>query len=110
MFEKLKARNVALAIWCFLAVALAILTDPDNQLIHSLPLGAGLIATITVLLRSFLYVAIYHICRKILFDYIDLEAVYNKVMADKSSVGIGLFVVAVAIIMLGCALLISASV
>lgn len=100
---KLRFRFKFMFLGFFLYVAVSLLTDPDSGIIQNLPMGAGTLATIVILLKSLLYVAMLHLSRRALADYIDFEVVYNKCMetsegAGKLAIAIGLMMVSVAIV------------
>lgn len=75
------------------------LSDPDVGIIQNLPLGASTVATVLILLKSFLYVTVLHMSRKALIDYIDLEEYFKK--AKQSAEGAGLAIVGVGLITIG---------
>lgn len=92
-----------------LALALLFISDPDNQIIQNMPFGAGFTATIILQMKAAISITLLHYTRKAMFDYIDLEDIYNLVFEQKDAVGAALFAVAVAIFVLSFAVLIAVS-
>jgi hypothetical protein len=91
---------VVLAIW--------MLTDPDLGIINNLPFGASTLATLVITIKAVIYVALLHLSRKALFDYIDMEYVFKKAM--NTSGGAGYVAVAMGIVCLAVSILIYAAV
>ena len=99
----MRLRNIYTIIGSVLVLLLWVLTDPDGGLLQHLTFGSSAIATIVILSKSILYVAVLHVTRKALFDYIDLGDLYDKAKetpqgAGLAIVGVGLFIVACAIV------------
>lgn len=94
---KMRFRFVYMAVFTALIILASFLGDPDSKLIQDIPMGAGFIATVLVTLRAVVYVAILHVSRKGLLDYIDLETFFKKALETPLSSSIAL--VAVSIIM-----------
>jgi hypothetical protein len=107
-FTDLRFRHVYMGLGTILFLVSYILTDPDLALLSSLSFGASTLATVIYLLKTVIYVAMLHISRKALFDYINLEQVYRK--ATESPAGAGYTMIAVAITMLAISLVITAAV
>ena len=104
--EPMRFRYVYMGIGSVLVILLALLTDPDSGFIQNLSVGVGIIATIAVLSKVVLHVAVLHLSRKALADYIDLEEYFLE--ARKSPQGAGLALIAVAIMMLSISIIIYA--
>ena len=102
----MRFRNVFLGFGSFVIALILLLTDPDSGvLLGFLPVGSSTITTFITLMSSILFVLVLHWSRKALFDYIDLEIVIKKAVESPQGaglvvVGIGLFVVAVSIVIL----------
>lgn len=82
-------------------------SDPDVGIIKHLPFGTNLTNTLLILIPVFLYFAVLHIGRKILYDYINLGAVYEKAM--ENPIGAGLIAIAMGITTLALAVVILAA-
>lgn len=106
--QKRRFRHTYMGIGSVLVILLMILSDPDLNIISGLPVGAGALATIIILVKSVLYVALLHISRKALLDYVDFEVVFKRAMG--SSEGAGSFAIAIGLIMISVALVIWAAV
>jgi hypothetical protein len=99
----MRFRNVYMGLGSSLVIFIWLLSDPDTGILQSLPMGASTIATLIISLKTVLYVAILHISRKALVDYLDLKSVFEKAVATSQGAGyvaiaIGLFNVAIAIV------------
>ena len=83
-----------------LVTALWLLTDPDLGLVTQLSFGAGLIATLVLLSKGILGPSLLYLTRKAMFDYkvADMEELGKK--AAESSVGAGLYAIAIALMCL----------
>lgn len=84
------------------------ITDPDLGLIQNLPFGGATLATLVFLSKAVLYVAMMHLSRRALIDYVDLEEYMNK--AKESPDGAARVVQAVSIFCVAIAILIYAAV
>lgn len=105
IFTDLRPRNLYTIYASILVLILMFLGDPDNRIITNLPYGAGFLATIITQIKVVIAIAILHFTRKAMFDYIDLGDLYDIVIESKNAiaaaiwlVGVGLFVVAFAIL------------
>lgn len=107
MFKKIRFRHLYMGLGSLIALAVYVATDPDLGLLNSLPVGASTVATLVVLLRSVYFIAMLHLSRRALFDYIDLERYFAK--AISTAQGAGLALVSVSIAMLAIALTIFAA-
>jgi len=76
----MRFRYVYMGVFTTLTMVLMVLTNPDNHLIQQLPFGAGLLATLVILMKSVLYIAVLHLSRKGLLDFIPLQKVLDKAM------------------------------
>jgi hypothetical protein len=101
-------RYVYIGIGTLLALLLLLISDPQSGLIENLPFGASTVANIVLLFRVIIYAALLHVTRKGLFDYIDLERVFNQ--AIRTSEGAGKVFIGMAIFCVGIAILINAAV
>jgi len=86
-----------MAIGGILVTLLWLLTDPDTGIIENLPIGASTIATLIILLKTVLYVALLHLSRRALIDYIDFKIYFLKAL--ESPEGAGYATIAISIIM-----------
>lgn len=105
---KLRFRYVYMLLGSILTLSALFITSPDQTFLSDLSYGASFIATIVLMLRAVLYVAILHFSRKALFDYIDLEELYLKAKTEPLAAAVGM--VAIAISLIPVALLIVAAV
>jgi hypothetical protein len=97
--KKISFRFVYMIFFGLLLTAATLLTE---ERMVKLPFGAGMTTDMLYTLRTVVYVALMHVSRRALVDYIDLEEVFKKAMetsegAGKIFMGIGLMMVAVAI-------------
>lgn len=106
--KNIRFRHIYMVWFSLLVLVMLFVSSPDVGLIDALPMGAGFIATVVLMLRAVLYVAILHFSRKALFDYLDLELLYDRARHDP--VGAGLAMIAVSIAMISIAILIRAAV
>lgn len=103
----MRFRNIYMILGTFLVTAIWLITDPASGFIQNLPYGAGLIASIVILLKSIFYVGALHLSRRALMDYLNLQELFLK--AKESSNGAGLATVAVGIMMIAIAIVIHAA-
>ncbi len=104
----MKFRYAYMIIGSLLTVAGLLLGDPDSGLITNLPIGGSTVAMLLILLSSVLYVAMLHISRKGLFDYVDVSALYAKAL--ETSQGAGLFFIGLGLAMISISVVILAAV
>lgn len=103
--KEIRFRHKYMVFGSLLVLAIWLLSDPDLGLIENLGFGSGLIATIIILTKAVLYVTLFHMTRKALFDYLDFEEIANKAMqtsegAGKLAMAIGMFGIAISILIL----------
>lgn len=101
----MRFRYMYMGLFSVLALLLGFMMDPDVGFIQELSYGAGFVATVAQLTKIVILVAMLHLSRRALFDYIDLEVYFNK--AKESAEGAGHALVAVAIAMVAIAILIA---
>lgn len=104
---KLRFRNIYLIGFSVITLALLFLTSPDVHILDGLEYGGGFVATLVLLMRAVVYVAILHFSRKALFDYIDLEYIYDR--CKENPIALGLFAVMIGLAMISIAALIVAA-
>ena len=102
-------RHVYMAFFSVLVILATFLVDPDNGFIQNLPIGAGTLAALLVMVRAVIYVTLLHVSRKALFDYLDLEVLFKEAV-EKGNVAAANAIIGVAIAMVAIALLIVAAV
>jgi hypothetical protein len=88
-----------------LVLLLLFVTDPDSKLLTALPIAAGFVATIVLLVSTVLYVTMLHLSRRAMFDYVDLSVFFSKAMetptgAGLALIGVGLSSVAISLVIL----------
>lgn len=110
--KSLHFRNIYIFTLSFLVLIGFFAMDPDSGLLNDLPWGASAIATFLVLLKAVPAITLLHFSRKAIADYIDIEALYKKVMSSEvspkdASVGAGLFMIGVGLYLLALASIIA---
>lgn len=103
----MRFRHIFMGIGSLLVITLLFLSDPSVGFIAQLPVGSGTIGLLLGLVVSILYIALLHISRKGLFDYLDLEQFFKK--AFETSEGAGTALVAVGLAMIAIAIVIHAA-
>jgi hypothetical protein len=102
-----RPRNLFQYFGSLVVLGLLFVMDPDGGLIQDLEWGATTVASVLLILKSALGIVLIHWSGKLLFDYIDRQDIYNKVMNDPTnSTGAGLFVVATSLYAVAFALVI----
>lgn len=96
-----------MVIGSLLTLAVLLLSDPDSGFITDLPFGAGTLTILIVLVSSILYVALLHLSRRALMDYLDLSKYFAKAL--QTSEGSGLAIIGVGLIMISVAIVILAA-
>lgn len=104
----MRFRNVFLGVGSALVTAVLLMSDPDSGFVRNLPFGAGTLSFLIILVSSILYVGLLHLSRKGLFDYLDLEEYFKKAKLSPEGAGmaliaVGLFSIAIAIVILAAA-------
>ncbi len=99
----MRFRHVYMGLGTFFVLVLSMMTDPDSGFVQSLPFGAGTVATLVILLKAILYTGFLHLTRKGLLDYFDYQEFINKAKetsegAGSALIGVGLYIVAMAIV------------
>ncbi len=104
-----RGRNRYTFTLTWLVVVLLFMMDPDSGLIQNLPFGAGALATLVVSLRPIIVVTLIHYTRKWIFDYVDINDIYQSVMASDNQVAKALFAVAMGLFTLGFSIVFAVS-
>lgn len=94
----MRFRNILLGLGGLLMVLILIMADPHGGVIAQLPFGSGALATFITLFTSILFVGVLHICRKGLFDYLDLEVYFKKALETSEGAGMALQAVAISMV------------
>lgn len=105
--SKFRFRNIYMIGGTFLVLLIALSADPDTGLIQNMGFGASTLASIVILVKSILYVALLHLSRRALFDYFDFEECIKQGM--RTSDGSGRVVIGIAIAMNAIAIVIFAA-
>ena len=97
-------RHVYMTLGSILTVLLWLLSDPDAGLITNLPFGASTVATLVILLKSIFYVAMLHLSRRALIDYVNLSDYFTKALqtsegAGRALIAVGIMMVSISIVM-----------
>ena len=100
-------RHIYMLFGCFGVISILLLSDPDSGFIQNLPVGASTVSMLIILVTSILYVAMLHISRKGLIDYVDMKAFFKKAL--ETSEGAGNALIAVGLIMISIAIVIFAA-
>ncbi len=103
----MRFRTIYMVIGSLLTLAVLFLSDPDSQLITSIPYAASTLTILIVLMSSILYVALLHLSRRALMDYLDLSKYFAKAL--QTSEGSGLAIIGVGLIMISVAIVILAA-
>lgn len=103
----MRFRTIYMVIGSLLTLAVLFLSDPDSGFITDLPFGAGTLTILIVLVSSILYVALLHLSRRALMDYLDLSKYFAKAL--QTSEGSGLAIIGVGLIMISVAIVILAA-
>lgn len=106
--RKLRFRHLYMGVGSLLVLLALFFSDPDVGFIQNLSFGAGFFATMVVLTKIVIYVALVHVSRRALIDYIDLERYFKE--AVKTPEGSGQAVVGVSLIMVALAILVAVAV
>lgn len=101
----MRFRTIYLGLGSILVGIILLLSDPDSQLITSIPFGAGTLTILIVLVSSILYVALLHLSRRALMDYVDLSRFFTKALQSPEGsglaiIGVGLIMVSISIVIL----------
>jgi hypothetical protein len=101
----MRFRHVFMGVGGALITLILVLTDPQNHVITNLPFGAGTLATLIVLFTSILFVGVLHLARRAIIDYVDLQKYFERALltpegAGAALIGVGLMMVAIAIVIL----------
>ena len=102
-------RYLYMGFFSILAMLLLFVTDPDSKLVTALPIAAGFVATVVLLVSAVLYVTLLHLSRRAMFDYVDLSVFFTKAMetstgAGLALIGVGLSSVAISLVILASVL------
>lgn len=105
----IRFRYVFMGFFGFLALLLLFVTDPDSKILTALPIAAGFVATLVLLVSAVLYVTLLHLSRRGMFDYVDLSVFFTKAFetptgAGLALIGIGLSNVAIALVIMASVL------
>ena len=105
----IRFRYLFMGLFGALALLLLFVTDPDSKLVTALPIAAGFVATVVLLVSAVLYVTLLHLSRRAMFDYVDLSVFFTKAMetstgAGLALIGVGLSSVAISIVILASVL------
>lgn len=101
----MRFRHVFLTIGSVLTVFVLLMSDPDGGFVRNLPFGSGTLSLLITLVVSILYIALLHLARKGLFDYIDLEVYFKKALQTPEGAGYALIAVAVAMLAIAVVIL-----
>ncbi len=105
----IRFRYLFMGFFSILALLSLFVTDPDSKLVTALPIAAGFVATIVLLVSAVLYVTLLHLSRRAMFDYVDLSVFFTKAFetptgAGLALIGIGLSNVAIALVIMASVL------
>ena len=101
----MRFRTIYLGLGSILVGIILLLSDPDSQLITSIPYAASTLTILIVLMSSILYVGLLHLSRRALMDYVDLSRFFTKALQSPEGsglaiVGVGLIMVSISIVIL----------
>lgn len=105
----IRFRYLYMGFFSILALLLLFVSDPDSKLVTALPIAAGFVATIVLLVSAVLYVTMLHLSRRGMFDYVDLSVFFTKALSTPTGAGlalvsIGLSNIAIAVVILASVL------
>lgn len=100
----MRFRHIFMGIGSVLVITLLFLSDPSTGFIAKLPVGSGTIGLLLGLVVSILYIALLHVSRKGLFDYLDLERFFTKAYETPQGAGLALIAVSLAMIAISIAI------
>ncbi len=106
--KRIRKRSTYLIISLAIVLGLWTITDPDFGLLKNLPFGSGLIGMIVTIVTSFLGIGILHITRKAMHDYPVADFRRLGERAFQTPIGAGLFAIALALMTMAFAMIISA--
>ena len=101
----MRFRTIYLGLGSILVGIILLLSDPDSQLITSIPYAASTLTILIVLMSSILYVGLLHLSRRALMDYVDLSRFFTKALQSPEGsglaiIGVGLIMVSISIVIL----------
>lgn len=109
--NKIKVRWIYMILGGLLAVALWVLGSPEVAFIQDLPFLAGAVAFATYYFSIILFVGLFDISLKAMFDYIDYYKVIREILTEGSIANkvemmkaMGLFAIALAIVFVAAGL------
>lgn len=106
----LRRRFIGVFVGSFIGLFLLWAIDPTNTATQGLiQEGGGFLITLAILLKTCVYLGMLHVGRKILFDYIDLGDIYDKVMGEVDGFGAGLFAISIGLWAIAIAIIIGVS-
>jgi len=94
-FPRFTFRHIYMGFFFVLVLLGNFLADPDVGFIQNMPYGAGFLATILDLTKVVVYATMWHVTRKGLFDYLDLEEYFVK--AKETPLGASIALIAMAL-------------
>lgn len=100
----MRFRHIFMGIGSVLVIALLFMSDPSVGFLAKLPIGSGTLGLLLGLVVSILYIALLHVSRKGLFDYLDLEKFFLKAYETPQGAGLALIAVAVAMVSIAIAI------
>lgn len=104
----MRTRTILLLLGFVLVPFTFWLTDPDTGLVSNLGSFAGVVNYLVYVSPIFLFIGMWFIARKLLFDYPEADFRLLLKRANDSATGAGLALVSIAIMMLGVAVIIYA--
>jgi hypothetical protein len=87
----MRARNVLLYLGTLVAGGIFFVSDPNG--------GSLSLSVLVSLMIGIVAVAFAHVCRKGLFDYLDMKELYDK--AKESSIGAGIVFLGICLVLFG---------
>ena len=103
----MRFRYMFLLLGSIAIISIWIALDPTIGMGKLIALGYRTSSGIDTILKSFLYIALLHLSRKALLDYINISGFFHK--AIQTSEGAGRAIIGVGLIMISIALVICAS-
>ena len=94
LFSNMRFRFIYMVLFSIVALLAMFFSDPDLGFIQNLSYDTGFIATCVVLTKVVIYVAMLHMSRRALVDYLDIQKYFEKALEEPIAAAIALISVA----------------
>lgn len=103
----IRSRNVYMLYGTLVVFLLMVISDPDLNVIESLPFGAEQLVLLTILGKSILYATLLHITRKAFLDYDSADFDNAAKKSLETATGAGLLIVGIGLMTLAFSIVIA---